>query len=125
MAKAVGIGGAFMKAKDPEKLATWYRDTLGLGEFGPTNTGSYGIALDPKALPGNAYVQWSVMSEETKHYPGAFMFNFVVDDINGVVDRVEEAGGEVLRTDFFLEGVGSFAWFKDPEGNQMELWQPV
>ena len=125
MAKAIGIGGAFMKAKDPEKLASWYQEALGLGEIGPSNTGSFGIPLDPKKLPSNAYVQWSVMPEETKHYPGSFMFNFVVDDIEGVCAQIDRAGGEILRKDFFLDGVGTFAWFRDPAGNQMELWQPI
>ena len=35
MARAIGIGGAFMKAKDPEKLAKWYLEALKLGkDFG-------------------------------------------------------------------------------------------
>ncbi|MEQ8691122.1 MAG: VOC family protein [Pseudomonadales bacterium] len=114
MAKAVGIGGTFMKATDPEKLARWYQEALGLGEIGPSNTGSFGVPLDPKALPTNAYVQWSVMPEQTKHYPGTFMFNFVVDDIKGVVERVDKAGGEILREDFFLEGVGTFRLVQRP-----------
>ena len=28
MAKAVGIGGVFLKARDPQALAAWYANTL-------------------------------------------------------------------------------------------------
>jgi len=30
MARVLGIGGVFFKAKDPGALATWYRDVVGL-----------------------------------------------------------------------------------------------
>ena len=30
MARVLGIGGVFFKAKDPAALSIWYRDVLGL-----------------------------------------------------------------------------------------------
>lgn len=30
MAKAVGIGGVFLKARDPQALAAWYAEQLGI-----------------------------------------------------------------------------------------------
>ena len=30
MKRVIGIGGIFFKAKDPEKLAAWYQEHLGL-----------------------------------------------------------------------------------------------
>ncbi len=30
MAKVLGLGGIFMKAEDPAKLAQWYKDVLGV-----------------------------------------------------------------------------------------------
>ena len=125
MARALGIGGAFMKADDPKALADWYVSALRLDEHRHNSTtGSFGLPFDPQCLPSNAYVVWSVTSWDTKHYRSEFMFNFIVDDIDGAISQIEQAGGEILRRDFVLEGVGTFAWFKDPEGNQMELWQP-
>ncbi len=124
MARALGIGGAFFKAKDPKRLATWYSEALGLGSLGPSSTRSFGIPLDPRKLPENAYVQLSAVPLDSKHFSTSFMFNFVVDDLAGVLARIEELGGTILRTEFHLEGVGEFAWFKDPEGNQVELWEP-
>lgn len=126
MARALGIGGAFMKSANPEQLADWYVSVLGLGAHRHNSlTGSFGLSFDPKQLPSNAYVAWSITSKDTKHYTSEFMFNFIVDEIDGVLARIDEAGGEILRRGFVLDGVGTFAWFKDPEGNQMELWQPM
>ena len=31
MAKAVGVGGVFFKARDPKALAAWYATHLGIG----------------------------------------------------------------------------------------------
>lgn len=125
MAQALGIGGAFMKADNPKELADWYVSTLRLGE--PQHhgtTGSFGLPFNPKDLPPKAYVQWSVTPRDSKHYRSDFMFNFIVDDIDGAISQIQQAGGEILRRDFVVEGVGKFAWFRDPEGNQMELWEP-
>lgn len=124
MAKVLGIGGTFFKAEDPEALAIWYAKTLQLGEFGASNTGSFGVPFDPGKMPPNGYTQWSVVSKESRRFDKDYMFNFIVDDIAEMIEQVTAGGGEILRQGFVLEGVGEFAWFKDPEGNQVELWQP-
>jgi predicted enzyme related to lactoylglutathione lyase len=51
------------------------------------------------------------------------MLNFRVDAIDEVVERLEEAGAKIdpKRDD---SEYGKFAWFWDPEGNRVELWQP-
>jgi hypothetical protein len=40
MKRAIGIGGVFFKAKDPEKLRAWYQQHLGL-EFGDFRFGGF------------------------------------------------------------------------------------
>ena len=51
------------------------------------------------------------------------MFNLIVDDLEGVLKRVSDGGGEIVgemeEYDF-----GKFGWFLDPDGNKVELWQP-
>jgi predicted enzyme related to lactoylglutathione lyase len=51
------------------------------------------------------------------------MLNFRVDAMDEVVARLEEAGAKIdpKRDD---SEYGKFAWFWDPEGNRVELWQP-
>lgn len=120
MARALGIGGAFFK----HKLAHWYSDTLQPGDIGPPFMGSYGVVLQPSDLPSATYVQFSAVPHESPHLRSSFMFNFVVDEVSAVLERIESNGGEILRRNFEVEDVGAFAWFKDPEGNEVELWQP-
>lgn len=52
------------------------------------------------------------------------MLNLQVDDLDAVLDRLAAAGATVdpKREDY---GFGKFGWFSDPEGNRVELWQPV
>jgi predicted enzyme related to lactoylglutathione lyase len=51
------------------------------------------------------------------------MLNFQVDDLDGVLGKLAAAG---LSVDPKREDCeyGRFAWFTDPEGNRVELWQP-
>jgi predicted enzyme related to lactoylglutathione lyase len=124
MAKVLGIGGVFFKAEDPEELMRWYERSLGVAPRGPSHTGDWGVSLDLKELPREAYVQWSATPHGSRHFDGDFMFNLVVDDIDGALTQIEEHGGTIVARDFELENVGRFAWFMDPEGNRVELWQP-
>ncbi|MGL4405390.1 MAG: VOC family protein [Notoacmeibacter sp.] len=115
MAKVTGIGGLFFRSNDPEALAAWYFDMLGVG-----------------AAPGE-YV-WKQGAGDTVFQPfGAntdyyradrtHMINFRVDDIAAFVSRLEEKGVAVKRLPD--ETYGIFAHFEDPEGNPIELWQPL
>jgi predicted enzyme related to lactoylglutathione lyase len=51
------------------------------------------------------------------------MLNFRVDALDEVLARLEEAGAKIdpKRDD---SEYGKFAWFWDPEGNRVELWEP-
>jgi hypothetical protein len=46
MARALGMGGAFMKADNPKEVADWYVSTLGLGEHpAPWHDGVFWSAI--------------------------------------------------------------------------------
>jgi predicted enzyme related to lactoylglutathione lyase len=51
------------------------------------------------------------------------MLNLMVDDLDGVLARVAEAGVEEVqeRQDY---DYGRFAWIMDPDGRKLELWEP-
>jgi predicted enzyme related to lactoylglutathione lyase len=51
------------------------------------------------------------------------MVNYIVDDIDGMVESLLASGAEVdpRREDTLY---GRFAWVTDPEGNRIELWEP-
>jgi len=115
-----GVGGVFVKSKDPKALAAWYRDVLGL------EVQSWGGAMLPYDAPGHPHVAvWSAFSETSDHMAPStreFMLNFAVDDMDAFVARLTSKGVKLLRRE---EGAdGKFAWILDPDGTKIELWQP-
>ena len=121
MARVLGIGGVFFKAKDPGALISWYRDVIGLElqDWG-------GVVFRPEAMaahPGAGTVFTAFEAETTYFAPSTapFMLNLVVDDLDAVLARVRAEGVEVIGTQD--ESYGRFAWIADPDGLKLELWQ--
>lgn len=122
MAKALGIGGIFFKGKDPAALSAWYGEHLGI----EIDTSYNGHMFMPTGMPENSGTVWSVFPDDTKYLDPsdqAFMFNLIVDDIHGAIEQIKSGGGRQVD-DVVIESYGAFAWFLDPEGNKVELWQP-
>ena len=121
MARITGIGGIFFKSPDPKALAAWYRDVLGL------HLEDYGAALLAYDTPGHPpHAVWSPFHTNTDYFGPStreFMINFAVDDLDGMLATIKAKGVTVLdRQDY---SYGSFAWFVDPDGTKIELWQPA
>ncbi|WP_263408160.1 VOC family protein [Terriglobus tenax] len=118
MASITGFGGAFLRAKDPEGLYRWYEQHLGLVR-------SHGSFSFP-ASAQQAQVVFAFFKQEDAYFPPAqkVMINLHVDDLDRVLDRLIAAGVTVdpKRESYDF---GKFGWFIDPEGNRVELWQPV
>jgi len=121
MAKVIGVGGVFFKSADPDRLTRWYAEHLGL----PDDEGP-GVSFRNDAQPKSAFVVWAPFASDTSYFDPAdrqYMFNLVVDDLDGALQQVERAGAELVGTveeyDF-----GRFGWFVDPDGNKVELWEP-
>ena len=111
-----GIGGIFFRAKDPEALATWYADHLGVGG------GDYGM-WDQQAGP----TVFSPFDADTDYFPAEkqWMLNLRVEGLDALKDRLRADGIEVVTNpEWDAPGVGRFARIHDPEGNQVELWEP-
>lgn len=120
MARVLGVGGVFFRARDPKGLGEWYRRWLGVPY------GEYGAELDPGDMPAGGYTVWCPFPESTTYFDPAerqFMVNLVVDDLDGALAQVEEGGAERVGG-IEEEEYGRFGWFLDPEGNKVELWQP-
>lgn len=122
MARITGVGGIFFKARDPKALSAWYRDVLGLA------IEDWSGAMLPYDAPGHPpCVVWTPFAEDTTYFePSAkpFMINFAVDDLDGMLAAIAAKGVPVhARKDD--ESFGRFAWIMDPDGNKVELWQPI
>ena len=118
--RVVGIGGVFLRSRDAQKLADWYREHLGV----PVEDGQTYATLTSLAA-GEATV-WSTFPPDTDYFGpsnAAFMINFRVRDLDAMLNQLRAAGVEVLeRVEDY--GYGRFGWAVDPEGNRIELWEP-
>lgn len=120
MAKAVGVGGVFLKARDPQALSAWYAAHLGI----PAQDGG-SLAFDGPESTGMTV--FAHFPQDTRYFGGGeqqAMVNFRVDDLDELLAELEAAGARIdpKREDY---AYGRFAWIWDPEGNRVELWQPL
>ena len=120
MAKAVGVGGVFLKARDPQALSAWYATHLGI----PAQDGG-SLAFDGPESTGMTV--FAHFPQDTRYFGGGdqhAMVNFRVDDMEALLAGLEAAG---VRIDPKREdhSYGKFAWIWDLEGNRVELWQPL
>jgi predicted enzyme related to lactoylglutathione lyase len=118
MASITGFGGAFLRANDPKALYQWYQQHLGL----VNREGSFAYPA-PTQHP---QVVFAFFKQEEAYFPPAqkAMINLQVDDLDAVLDRLKEEGVTVdpKRESYDF---GKFGWITDPEGNRVELWQPI
>ena len=107
-----GIGGIFFRAQDPETLAAWYRDHLGVAEMWQQQAGM---------------TVFSPFAEATDYFPAAkqWMINLRVTGLDALIESLRAGGIAVeTRAEWDTPQTGRFARIVDPEGNQVELWEP-
>jgi predicted enzyme related to lactoylglutathione lyase len=118
--RVTGIGGVFFRARDPKALAQWYQDHLG-------------VFLTPRSKDDPVWNQqagptaFSPFPEKTNYFGDStkqWMLNFRVTDLDKMARQLEAAGIEV-KVDPTTYPNGRFARTHDPEGNPIELWQPM
>ena len=125
MAKVTGIGGVFFKSRgDKDALADWYRRHLGM----PLESWGGAVLRWPDDTGGDGGLTvWHVAGKDTQWFSpsdSVFMVNYRVDDLDALLaqlraDNVEIVGGPETHEN------GKFAWILDPDGNKLELWQPM
>ena len=120
MERVVGIGGVFLKARDPKALAAWYRDHLGV----PVDPGqTYGALTSPGQ---GEMIVWSTFPADTQYFgpgPATFMVNYRVKNLDAMLAQLRAAGAQV-EDKVEAHEYGRFGWVTDPEGNRFELWEP-
>ncbi len=122
--KVIGIGGIFFKAKDPQKIKVWYEKHLGM------KMNEYGAMFEFRSTDEpdkKGYLQWSPFKEDTKYFQPSekeFMVNYRVADLESLLDELKAEGVEIVDTIETYE-YGKFVHIMDPEGNKIELWEPV
>jgi len=125
MARVTGIGGVFFKSRtDNAALAAWYQKHLGM------TLESFGGAIlrwpDDKAEDRGLTV-WHIAERDTQWFSpssSSFMINYRVDDLDEMLGQLRAGGVSIIKGPESHEN-GKFAWIMDPDGNKVELWEPM
>jgi predicted enzyme related to lactoylglutathione lyase len=107
-----GIGGIFFRARDPASLAAWYRDRLGVTEMWQQQAGT---------------TVFSPFVATSDYFPAdkQWMINLRVTGLDALIAELKAAGIAVeTRAEWDTPQTGRFARIVDPEGNNVELWEP-
>jgi predicted enzyme related to lactoylglutathione lyase len=122
--RVTGIGGIFFKSRNPKKIKQWYYSNLGLAANEYGSLFEYREGADPGKI---AYAQWGPFKNDTTYFEPStkeFMINFRVVNLNALIEEMRSAGIEITMEIETYE-YGKFAHIMDPEGNKIELWEPV
>ena len=124
MQRVTGLGGIFFKSNDPKKIREWYRTHLGIDAAEDGAVFRWRDIDEPERTGSTV---WSAFPTETKYFAPSdkpFMINYRVKDLKALLDELRKEGvtvvGQIEEYDY-----GKFGWILDPEGNKIELWEPV
>ena len=122
--RVTGIGGIFIKSNQPKELKAWYCKHLGLVP------GEYGVMFEFTAggiQEERKFLQWSTMPTQTDYFhpsSATFMINYRVENIEAMVEYFKAEGIEVTD-EIETYDFGKFVHILDPDGNKIELWEPI
>lgn len=123
MENVTGIGGIFIKAKNPAALAKWYKENLGI-DFTEDNYVTFKWINSGANVPGHTV--FSFFKETSDYFSpseSSFMINFRVKNLHLLLITLKHNGVWIADKTEYYE-YGSFGWAMDPEGNKIELWEP-
>jgi predicted enzyme related to lactoylglutathione lyase len=120
MERVLGIGGFFFRARDPDALAAWYQQHLGISKV-PDN---YEDPCWRQAAGSTVFAPFKFDTEYFGRPEQAWMINFRVRDLDALVAQLRSAGISV-EVDAETYPNGRFALTHDPEGNPIQLWEPL
>lgn len=124
MKKVTGIGGIFFKSSDPEKIKKWYNKNLGLVIDDYGSPFEFRDANNPEKIN---YLQWSPFKKDTSYFQPSkkdFMINYRVADLEALVRELKKEGVTICDQ-IETYDYGKFIHIMDPDGNKIELWEPV
>ena len=124
MKKVTGIGGVFFKCKDPNQMKEWYNTHLGL------DAGPYGASfewMESEDPTKKGLTQWNLFTDTTKYFEPStkdFMINYRVENLEVLVEQLIKEGVTVIDK-IETYPYGKFVHIMDPEGNKIQLWEPI
>ncbi len=119
----IGIGGIFFKYKDPKAMRTWYTEVLGM------KVNDYGVLFEfnGDTSKTKGHLQLGAFESDSDYFGNEkqqAMINYRVDDLVTFQRELTEKGVKIVDE---LESFnyGKFLHIEDPEGNRIELWEPI
>ncbi len=122
--KITGIGGVFFKSKNPQAMRKWFHEHFGLSD---DKHGHPFIWKKPDQPNKNGYTVWNPFDDSSDYFEPSkqkYMINYRVENLEELIKELKEAGVKVVGEIESFE-YGKFGWILDPEGNKIELWEPV
>lgn len=109
-----GIGGLFIRSRDPEARAAWYREHLGI------DAGSDMVWQQDAGM-----TVFAPFPADSDYFAAdqPMMLNLRVTELDQLVVALEAAGIAVERRPEWDGEYGRFARIHDPEGLPIELWE--
>ena len=124
MKRVTGLGGVFFKCQDPGKMKKWYEKHLEIESDQYGTKFEWRSSDDPQK---KCCTVWSPFPDKTQYFSPSekpYMFNYRVENLEKLLAVLKDEGVEIVGEIEQYE-YGKFGWIMDPEGNKIELWEPV
>ncbi|HEX6330627.1 MAG TPA: VOC family protein [Actinomycetota bacterium] len=82
------------------------------------------VPVDENQIPKESGAINGGMMRRTDQAPHPII-TITVDGIDDALKKIEAAGGGTVTPRTEIPNMGAFAYFKDPEGNTLGLWETV
>lgn len=108
-----------LSVQDAEKAIPFYNDLFGWKVEkwdGPINY--WLVTTGEEKDPG---IDGAIMLKENHFPPTVLVVD--VDDIDPILEKVKQSGGEIIIPKSPIPGMGYSAYFKDPQGVTMGVYQ--
>ena len=122
--KVTGIGGIFFRYNNPEEMKDQYSKNLGLVKDEYGSVFEFRKSDEPKQ---KAYAVWSPFPKDMDYFNPSekeFRVNYRVENIKELVMELKANKVNIIDEIETFE-YGKFVHILDPEGNKIELWEPI
>lgn len=112
--KTLGLGGLIFESSNPDRLAQFYKETLGL----PLELRTHGGLYEHWECDYNN-IHFAILKASEMFDGNLVVPSFIVEDIEKLISE----NSLVLEDEILALGGGSFVGrIKDPDGNRVHLW---
>ena len=121
-----GIGGVFLFSSNPQRLAEWYRENLGISSTESPDCSSIYKSFEYRDLTDASVKRtttWAILraDHDLTGKPRTGQINYRVKSMAETLSHLRSKGVAIDKTEDYE--YGKFAWLMDPDGNKIELFE--